>query len=187
MVTNVQEQLIEQFKKDLPKTKSKFSVGTFLDGCRHDTAWSEYPADIESTATRWHCYRSDTRYAEAFDLLERDDGPVEVVIMIGDHFDDSLQQTIALAQKLHEVKGTRIFALTEASENSQVWRSLTQVSESAGGLALPMPQEDEVGLVVREIVQSVIYGTLGLKKALPAPETPFLLDVRDKITHNDSI
>lgn len=175
-VMKVQQELTEQFKKDFPDTKLVMCVDTFLDGCRHSTGWTDNPSDIGSISTRWHCYQSETRFNEAFDAMangtQRD---ADVVLIVGDRFDDKLQETVAAARNLLEEKKTRIFAIADQSAKPAVHQAYEQIAQQAGGIFMPinlgLNPEREYATLVREIAQHTLHQTTGRAKvALPAPQ-----------------
>lgn len=177
-VMKVQNELAEQFKKDYPDTKLVMCVDTFLDGCRHSTGWTDRPADIGSTATRWHCYQTETRFNEAFNAMSRShEKDADVVIMLGNRFDDNLKDTMDAAKKLMEEKKTRIFAIPNASASGDVKEAYKQIAHDAGGISMPIDfgrgAEKEYVTVVREVTQHTINKATGNTKdltALPAPD-----------------
>jgi hypothetical protein len=170
--SEVQEQLVQQFKTDHPDTKLLMSVETFQDDCRHSTPWSESPRDITSQATRWHCYQTQTQYGNALNAM-RGDTHANMIIMLGNRFDDNVNDVKAAAKALHDENGVRIFALPSASEreNDPIVGKYTAVAESAGGLCLPLLPNETVdyGSMIREITQTVFAKVAGDDVALLPP------------------
>lgn len=177
-VMQVQKELAMQVKKDFPDTKLLMSVETFLDDCRHSTDWSSKPADIGSTSTRWHCYQSNTRFNEAFDAMRKGEQHVDVVIIVGDRFNDNLEKTTMATQKQHDEKGTKFFAMPTTSEES-VQRAYAKITENSGGLALPYFKDNSYDDLVREITQATLFRTSGKSlDALPEPKSNAAKSIR---------
>ena len=178
-VMKVQQELAEQFKKDYPDTKLVMCVDTFLDGCRHTTGWTDRPSDIGGTTTRWHCYQTETRFNEAFESMATStDKDADVVLIVGNRFDDNLDETVKAAKKLMGQKKTRVFALPDANAPKNVQESYKQISHQAGGVSMPLDftrgdAEKEYATVVREVTQHTIKKATGQTTdltALPAPD-----------------
>jgi hypothetical protein len=176
-VMRVQETLQEQFRKDLPKTQLLFSVGTFLDNCRHDTNWSSNPTDIGSQSTTWHCYETETMFHEALDAMRDDRQRADLVIMVGNRFDDNVNATARAAEALNRERGTRVFAL---SGNARAAQKYEQVAKAGGGLHLPLNKgADEYRNLMHEITQVLLNKVTGRDlAALPVPKTKELGQVR---------
>lgn len=179
MVMDVQSMLVEQFKKDMPKTSLMLRVNTALDNCEHATGWSSEPVNIQKNVAAWHCYVSRRDYASSFAGLNTEGDPVDLIIMIGSNSKDKFLLSDVEAAKLHEKKGTRIFALTDQSNPHQP--ECQKITDAAGGLVLPIPaSKQEIVETIREIAQVVTYG-LNNKKLLPAPANRQLAELRDRI------
>lgn len=171
-VMDVQTSLMKQFEKDSPNTKLYFSVGTFLDGCRHDTDWTSNPADIGSNSTRWHCFQSNTQFCEAIDQLRLENQKANIVLLVGERFDDDLNATIAAARKLFEKRGTRVFCLSGHEGNMP--GQYQEIAKAGGGVCLPRLNEhgDELdaSMIVDEITQNVFARLSGKNpELLPLP------------------
>ncbi len=179
IVMDVQAMLVEQFKKDMPETSLMLRVNTALDRCEHATGWSSEPVNIQENVAAWHCYVSRRDYASSFQGLYTEAEPVDLVIMMGSNPEDKFLLSEVEAGKLHEIKGTQIFALTDQSNPYQ--QACQKITDAAGGLTLPMPaSRQDIVETVREIAQIVTY-SLGNRKALPAPANLQLADLRDRI------
>jgi hypothetical protein len=106
-------------------------VTAFLDGCRHTTPWSNRPIDAGSATNRWHCFRGQTLYAEAFQQNCSERERIDAIIMFGDRFDDSPGPTMAFAGRLRE-RGTKIFAFHVGDDRASRF-AYEQLAQQGGG------------------------------------------------------
>jgi hypothetical protein len=180
-VTKAQEYLLKQFKTDLADTKLYMNVETFQDGCRHSTGWSETSQDITSKSTRWHCYQTKTRISESFQEMQGEKTRANILIILGDRFDDDMRETLALAKKLHELHGTRIFAIPLNNDVSGAYKQLTAATNGVtlSGFSVGSRPED-IEALLKEITQAIIAEEIGNDlDALPAPASKQLAEVRN--------
>lgn len=105
------------------------------------------------------------------------DKDADVVIMLGNRFDDNLTQTIDAARKLMQEKKTRIFAIPNASASADVKEAYKQIAYDAGGVSIPVDfgrgAEKEYATIVREVTNHTISKVTGAPQdlnALPAPD-----------------
>ncbi len=174
-VMQVQKELATLVKKDFADTKLLMSVETFLDGCRHSTDWSSKPTNAGS---EWHCDQSNTQFSEAFNAMRKGSQEVDVVIIIGDRFDDDFEKTMAETQGLYEERGTKFFAMPTTTEASVV-RAYGGIAQSSGGLMIPHFTNGSYGDLVKEIVQASLFKSSGKDlSALPAPDSDTAKDIR---------
>lgn len=189
-VMNVQREMATLFKKDFPDTKLLLSVDTFLDGARKTTGWSENPQDIGGIAGRWHCYQTDTRFAEAFDAMGRGDEQTPHVVMIfGNRFDDNPQMVAQTAKTLFETRGTQVYALPDPGARENVANAYALLTQNAGGMVLDIPRsnrQEDYAPIVSEVAKHSMYKASGQQSkylALPEPANAIGRDVRRKLVN----
>ncbi len=180
IVMSVQEEIAAQAKKG--HIRVVVSVEAFLDGCKHATPWSSKPADVGSASTRWHCYQSETMFVDSFADLASE--KVDVVIIVGNRFDDDLYDAVIAAKRLHKSCGTKLFAVPTTSDVF-VNESYKKIANEAGGLSLPCLVDDgddydyECGEIMREIMQLTLLRKTGNSlDALPDPKSKGAKEIR---------
>lgn len=180
-VMDVQTGMKDQFAKDHPDTNVLFSVCTFLDGCRHDTGWSANPADIGSSSTRWHCHQSNTLFREALDEMRLESQSANIVLLVGERFNDDLAKTIESAAKLYKDRGTRVFCIT--GKEGEASEPFLKIAEAGHGMCLPRLDENgrelDQAMLVHEITQNIFSQITGKDpELLPAPESEAAKKIR---------
>ena len=159
-VMEVQKSLSNQVQSDFPDTKLLMSVETFLDNCRHSTDWSSNPSDINSKSTKWHCYQTETKFDEAIKAMINDKQNPDIVIIIGDSFDNELDKIVNAVEDMHKTVGTKFFALPTTSEET-VKNSYEAITKASNGLCLPLLNDNDYDLFVKEIVQATLFKKAG--------------------------
>lgn len=186
-VMDIQTKMKEQFTRDHPGTEVLFSIGTYLDGCRHETGWSSNPTDIGATSTRWHCYQTDTMFHQSLHAMLHDGQEAKVVLLVGERFNDDVEKTVAAAKALRDERGTRIFCLSGV-EGKAAPDSFSKVAEAGDGLVFPRLTQNgrtaDIDLLIQEIAQNVFCKVSGKSPdTLPAPANDKAREIRALLTH----
>jgi hypothetical protein len=106
-------------------------------------------------------------YVEVGDILEQAarDGPVEAVVIIGDHFHGDLDKAIAAAKQLRAA-GTRVFVFQQGRHGSPEFRAL---AEATGGAHFQLnPHVERVAKRLPGLLKAVADYTVGGTTALEA-------------------
>jgi hypothetical protein len=154
-------------------------VTAFLDGCRHTTPWSNRPVDAGASTNRWHCFRGQTRYAEAFQHSYSEQGRIDAIIMFGDSFDDAPLPTMEIAARLRD-RGTRIFAFHVGRDRTSRF-AYEQLAQQGGGVSVQLTDEQSFARVL-PVITDYLFRPAETLRALPAaPKNPDVKALVDRL------
>lgn len=185
-VMKVQQELKATMRESHPDTRLMISVETFQDGCRHSTPWSDNPHDIGGSSTRWHCFQSRTQFHSAMQDLANESQKVDMIIMVGNHFDDDPSKVSEAAAALTHDTGAKIIALPTTSELTTT-QNYEQVAKAGGGfssnlLASPDHSDEELQALMQALCKDLIKHALGQKpEPITADTLPGLIDFRQQL------
>jgi hypothetical protein len=155
-------------------------VISFLDGRIRRTGYSAEPRTLGQDLSNWECHITNTSFAATFSDLARGakDQRPDVVIVLGNRFNDEFGETQKAAQRLHKL-GTRVFTIFLGNPNrqdqgtDQVAAAYRAIADASGGCSLELnninnPQQ--VSEFLAPIVAHVGGDTRTLRKLTSNPK-----------------
>lgn len=134
------------------------------------TQWIVDPEDMAEVMERGRAHCVCGCFIDVGDILaaalkESQEGPVQAVIIIGDHFHGDLEAALAHAEQLRAA-GTRLFLFQQghASETEEVFRSLAEYTN--GAYFKFQPAIERIAETLPRLLEAVTHFAIGGMHAL---------------------